>query len=76
MAMNLPKHKAEKDKMAISYIEHISATTHGHIEAVGKRRSKSLVISKWESSPTGIDWRMIRSIREKASVGSFPEQTK
>ena len=67
MAMNLPKDKEEKDKMAISYIEHIGAATHGHIETVKKRRPKSLVISKWESSPAGIDWRMIRSMRKKAS---------
>lgn len=65
--MNIPKGKGEKDKMAISYIEHIGATTHGHIETVEKRRPKSLVISKWESSPAGIDWRMIRSMRKKAS---------
>ncbi len=73
MAMNLPKDKGEKDKMAISYIEHIGATAHGHIKTVDRRKSDNLMISRWRSSPAGIDWQMLRSMRENVRH-SVPSQ--
>ena len=49
-------------KMTVSYFEEVDAKTHRDIDV--KQRAEGLVVSEWKSSPSGVDWEMIRSMRK------------
>jgi len=51
--------------MAVSFFNHADDTIDRHIETINWQRSAT--VSEWESSPSGIDWQMIRVMRNKPS---------
>jgi hypothetical protein len=51
-------------QVTVSYPEHEDAWKRENTDIVSKQRSDNLIVSRWESSPSGIDWEMIRSVRK------------
>ena len=54
--------------MTVSYLEAADTKAHKDIDIASKQRS--LMVSEWESSPSGVDWEMIRSMRR---IGRYKE---
>lgn len=50
--------------MTASCFDHANTMAHKNAEITGRQGSASLIISRWESSPAGIDWEMIRSMKK------------
>ncbi len=50
--------------MTVSYLEEVDAKAHRDIDIASEQRSDSLIVSEWKSSPSGVDWEMIRSMRK------------
>ena len=50
--------------MTVSCFDHVNTIARKNAEVTGRQVSTSLIISRWESSPAGIDWEMIRSMRK------------
>ncbi len=50
--------------MTASCFDHVNTMAHKNAESTGRQGSTSLIISRWESSPAGIDWEMIRSMKK------------
>ena len=52
--------------MTVSCLKHIEITADKCKETNSKKRANNLKVMGWKSSPAGIDWQMIRSMREAA----------
>lgn len=61
------KKKEGEGQMAVSFFNYADDTIDKHIETINWQRSANLTVSEWESSPSGIDWQMIRVMRNKLS---------
>ena len=52
--------------MTVSCTDHVNVLTDKHTEVISKRGAIGLMIFRWEASPAGIDWEMIRSMKRSA----------
>ena len=50
--------------MAASYLEDMDVTANENIDIASNQRSDGPKISEWKSSPSGVDWEMIRAMRK------------
>ena len=50
--------------MTVSCFDHVTTMAHKNAAVTGRQESTSLIISRWESYPAGIDWEMIRSMKK------------